>query len=187
MKEEIIKINLKTKIISLKILKFEEDIDIDSILKIAYHNIIGEILTFPVLMNKIGNLQAEMDEILEETKLEFEIKKADLEAFYRKDLIKKVKDGKDKDGNDKEKVVYPTIGEIDTAVIQDAVYQNLQKKIIRINKEKKIIDSFFWSAKSKDDKLNKISDKLRPEEFENDIIEDTLNGIQIKINEKLIK
>jgi hypothetical protein len=181
---EIVKIALKTKIVCLKLSEFnlESEIDLDSILKIAYHNIIGEILTFPVILNRIGNLQAEMDEALEATKLEIEIKKATFDAQFRKELIKKVDDGK---GN--MKTVYPTEKEIEASIILDPVYQNLQKKLIRVNKEKKNIDSFYWAAISKDNKLNKISEKLRPEEFENEIIEDTINGIQIKLVEKLIK
>ena len=147
MENEIVKIALKTKIVLLKLSSFESEIDVESILKIDYHNILGEILTFPVILNRLGNLQSEMDSILEETKLEIEIKRASFDAQFRKDLIKKVDDGK---GNIK--TVYPTEKEIEAAIIADPVYQNLQKKLIRINKEKKQIDSFYWASISKDNK-----------------------------------
>lgn len=181
---DLLKISLKTKIVCLKLTSWKEEdaIDIDSILKIEHHNIMGELLTFPVILNRIGNMQAEMDQLVEEVKLEIEIKKAALDAQYRKNLTKNVDDGK---GGTK--LYSPTINEIEAAVIGDPVYQNLKKKQIRLNKEKKQIDSFYWAAISKDNKLNKISEKLRPEEFENDIIEEVINGISIKVVDKLIK
>jgi hypothetical protein len=45
----------------------------------------------------------------------------------------------------------------------------------------------YWSAKSKDSKLDKLSDKLRPEEFERELVEDTINGIVIKFRDSVIK
>jgi hypothetical protein len=181
--EEIVKIVLKgDKMLSLKINTFDDIIDVEDIEKISSHNILGEILTFPVIMNRIGNLQAEMDEILAEAELELQIKQAELGGYYRRNLIKKVIDDKKI-----EKTVYPTVAEVEAAVTLDAVYQNCKKKIIRLNKEKQMINSFFWAAKSKDDKLNKLSEKLRPDEFERELLEETINGITIKMYEKLIK
>jgi len=181
--EELIKIPLGEKIISLKISNFDTDIDTDNITKIDFCNILGEILTFPVIMNRIGNLQAEVDSLVSEAKMELEIKSAELGEYYRKSLTKYTT----VTGKDEKKVSLPTIAEVENSILLDPAYQNARKRYIRLQKEKQYIDSLYWSSKSKDDKLNKLSEKLRPEEFEKDILDGTINGIMIKMHEKLIK
>lgn len=179
---EIIQIALKDRIVSLQINTFDDVIDVDDVTKISFHNIMGELLTFPVIMNRIGNLQAEADELLAEAKLEMEIKQAELGNNYRKTLIKKITDEKGIT-----KTTYPTVAEVDAAITLDPVMQNCRKKVMRLTKEQQFINSFYWAAKSKDDKLNRLSEKLRPDSFESELLEDTINGITIKIKEKLIK
>lgn len=176
--ENKIVVNLNTKTVVLKINDFDTDIDTDILTKIQYHNILGEILTFPVLMNRIGNLKAEIDEIVSLTKLESEIKIAGLEEHYRRSLT---------NNSNPDKVKAPTIAEVEAAVKGDPLYENLKKRLFRVQKESAYIDSLYWSAKSKDDKLNRLSEKLRPEEFEKDLLEETINGIQILVKDKLIK
>jgi hypothetical protein len=173
---EKIAIQLKEKVAVLQIKDFDTDIDTDELLKIQYHNLMAEVLTFPVLMNRIGNLKSEIEEIYAETKLESEIKIAQLEEFYRRKLI----------SGDSQKQKTPTIAEVDSAVKQDPVYSNLKKRLIRIQREMATIDSLYWAAKSKDDKLNKLSDKLRPSEFEGEIVEEVINGILIKIRRSIV-
>lgn len=172
---ELIKITFKNKIIAFKMSLFDTDVDVEDVLKIDSFNILGEILTFPVIMNRLGNLVAEMDELLAEAKLELEIKAAELGEFYRKKLVKKTTDSAGK-----EKITLPTIAEIDNAILLDVFYQNARKKSIRLQKEKQNIDSFYWAALDKSKKLDVLSSKLKPEEFEKEIIEDTINGILIK-------
>ena len=48
---------------------FDEDVDIDSLLKIDYSNLIGELVTFPVILNRFGILLAEAESQVAETKL----------------------------------------------------------------------------------------------------------------------
>jgi len=172
---ELIKIAFKNKIIAFKMSLFDTDVDVEDILKVDAHNILGEILTFPVIMNRLGNLVAEMDELVAEAKLELEIKAAELGEYYRKKLVKKTTDS-----TGKEKISLPTIAEIDNAILLDLAYQNIRKKSIRLQKEKQNIDSFYWAALDKSKKLDVLSSKLKPEEFEKEIIEDTINGIVVK-------
>ena len=68
----------------------DTDIDIDDLIKIDYHNILGEILTFSVIMNRIGNFRAEMEELMEEAKVEVEIKKASRKHISRVKIITKI-------------------------------------------------------------------------------------------------
>lgn len=177
MKEKIT-IPLKDKVAVLSIECFDTDIDTDELVKIQYHNLIGEILTFPVLMNRIGNLKAEIEEILAETRLAVDIGTAELKEYYRRNLTI---------NSDSAKAKKPTVDEVESAVQMDLKYINLRKRLIRVQREVSNIDSLYWAAKSKDDKLNRLSDKLRPQEFEGEIIEDTINGISFKIKNNLIK
>jgi len=180
--QDIIAIPLKNKVVTLKIENFDTDIDTDDIVKIQYNNIMGEILTFPVLINRIGNLQAEIDELLSEKKFALEIKTAELDKFYRQSLQTLTTDSK---GNDK--IKDPTENEIKSSITLDKDFQILKKAVITLQKNKQIIDSLYWSAQSKDTKLSKLTEKLRPEEFERELLEDNINGILIKINKNLIQ
>ena len=85
------------------------------------------------------------------------------------------------------KIAKPTVQELDNAVIKDPAIQNLRKRHIRIEKEYKYIDSLYWAVKSKDDKLNKITQHLIPKDFEEEIIEGVINGVMIKKAKALIK
>ena len=59
-------------------------------------------------------------------------------------------------------------------------------EVIRLQKQRDIINSLYWAVKSKDDKLNRLTDKIRPEEFEKEIVESEINGIIIRIQNKAI-
>jgi len=56
-----------------------------------------------------------------------------------------------------------------------------------IRRDRDYVNTLYWSAKSKDNKLDKMTDKLRPEEFQSEILDGTINGVVIKTSEKLIK
>ena len=66
----------------LSMTPFSEEINIDEILKIDYANIFGEILTFPVLFNRIGLLKAEVDNIVAIEKFNLEVFHAQLSVEY---------------------------------------------------------------------------------------------------------
>ena len=182
MDKEKLTINLKERVVTLQITEFDTDIDTDELTSIDYYNVLGEILTFPVIMNRIGNLKAEMDELVNKQKFLLDIKEAELQEYYRKKLVSKTKDSKGV-----EKIKDPTESQFKNATKLDKAFQNEKKRLFQLQKEQQYIDSLYWSIKSKDDKLNKLSEKLRPEEFEKEIVEDTINGIMIKNRKKLIK
>ena len=180
--QDFIEIQFSKKLIRLYFKEFDTDINLDDITMIHYDNIIGEILTISVLLNRIGLLRAEMESKASEEELDLRIFEAQVKAEYRKKLgnFKTEKSGNQSWKN-------PTIGEIEDSVITDTRIVAKSKRLIKIKKDFAIIDALYWSVKSKDQKLNKISEKLRPEEFEKDIIESTVNGIIIKKFNKLIK
>lgn len=166
----------------LTIEDFDKELFVDDVLRIDFSNILGEVLTFPVLMNRVGLMRAEMQQILNDKKLDLNIYEARMGDFYRKKLIQKTPDAK---GDIKTKA--PSNDMVNAAVTQDEGYQQVYKQWSKVQKNFDIIDSFYWACKSKDDKLNKLSEKLRPEEFEKELLEDTINGIMIKAKNKLIK
>ncbi len=145
---------------------FDGIIDTDDMLKIDYSNIVGELLTFPVLFNRVGILKAEIDSLVAEDKFDCQTYEAQLQEEYRKKLTA--------DGSK------TTEAQITNCVLTDGNFRVRKKNYFKLLKHQGILDALYWSAKSKDDKLNKIADKLRPEEFEKELLEDTVNGVLIK-------
>ena len=52
----------------LKFDEFDDEVDIDSLLRIDYSNLIGEMLTFPTVVAKIGNMLAEAESVVKPSK-----------------------------------------------------------------------------------------------------------------------
>ena len=156
----------------LSMTPFSEEINIDEILKIDYANIFGEILTFPVLFNRIGLLKAEVDNIVAIEKFNLEVFHAQLSEEYSKQIIAR---------NEK-----ATEKKVTDAVLLDSNYISSKKVYFKLLRQQSQIDSLYWSAKSKDNELDKLTDKLRPEEFNMELLEDTVNGVLIKEKKKLI-
>ena len=166
-------IELRTKTVVLTILPFDTDVDVDDLLKIDYSNLIGEILTFPVLLNRIMNLKADMQSIVNEDEVDLDVLEAQLKEQKRKLLTS--------NGSK------TTIAEVDAAVNMDASF--IAKKKAHFAKQRNLgyLDALYWAAQSKSKLLEKISDKIRPSEFEGELLSDTINGIQIKFAKKAIK
>lgn len=170
--KECLTIELKDKMIVLRTLPFDSDIDVDEILRIDHSNYLGEILTFPVLLNRIANLKAEQQNIVSETKNDLEIFEAQLTEEKRKILSANGK---------------TTISEVDVAVKTDPRYKVKKNNFFSKQRDLEYLDALYWSAQSKMNLLNKISDKIRPEEFSAELLEDVVNGVFIKASRKVIK
>lgn len=171
----IVTISMGDKIIRLHFKDFDADIDIDDLTMIHHENIIGEILTVSTLMNRVGLLKAEAANNVRESDLGVKIEYSRLSEHYRKTL-KKVNG---------EKIKYATIDEVSDAVTLDPSYQNLMKRHFRIQKELDQLESLYWAIKSKDGKVDKLSERLKPEEFEKEIVEGVINTINVKAHKKL--
>lgn len=182
MEKEQFSIELKNKIVILSITPFDTDIDVDLVTSIHYHNIMGEILTCSALLNRVGNLLAEIDELVSDSKLDFDLFKAQMEEEKRKELTF---DSTDSKGNIK--VNKPTVSEIDSAIIRSPKYKVKKKNMFRLQKERDYINSLYWAVKDKAEKVQKLTEKIRPEDFEKEIVEESVNGIMIKLIDKAIK
>ncbi len=177
-------VQLKNKILSLEIKDFgDSPVDTEELLQVDMNNPIADIATFPVLFNRIGNIKAEIDDYLREVQLDFEIFEAQKREELRKSLVTQIDDNKGKGGL---KTVYPTIGEVDDALTRSPEYKVKKIQLNKVKKEADIVDALYWAAKSKDKKLDAISAKLKPEDFEKEILEGTINSVLIRVHKNPI-
>ena len=180
--KEQITIELPNKMVVLTLTAFDTDIDADELTNIQYYNIIGEILTFPVIMNRVGNLKADMEQVLAETKLDFQIFEAGMQEKMRKSMTFQTEGAKGAIKVDK-----PTKDEVENAVVLSPEYKVKKKHLFTIQRNLAYVESLYWASKSKDDKLNTLSAKLKPEDMEREILEGSINGVLIKVTKKSIK
>ena len=180
--QETIRMSFNDKIVTLKVTEFDTDIDMDDILKIDYSNIIGEVLTFPVIVNRIGILRAELENRMQEEKFDLQVYGAKLSEMFRKNGSS----AKTEEGGSKT-IKQPTVQQLENLVLLDEGYQLRQKKVFRVMKDYQFADSLYWAAKDKSKKLDYCSNGIKPQDFENEIISGSINGVMIKVHEKLIK
>jgi hypothetical protein len=66
------------------------------------------------------------------------------------------------------------------AIRRDPGYKAKKMEEFKVKRMADTIDGLYWSAKSKDKKLDNISTKIKPEEFEKEILEGEINSVIIK-------
>lgn len=153
---------------------FDEDMDVDSLLKIDYSNIIGELVTFPVIVNRFGNLLAEAESKVAEAKLNLEVFEAKTKERLRNELA---------EANGSKN---PTVEALNNAVLMNKAYQTLRKQFIEVQKTRDYINSIFWSAKDKSGKLDKLSLTIQNGDIPDSVIEGRVNNVLIKKTKKII-
>ena len=153
---------------------FDEDMDIDSLLKIDYSNIIGELVTFPVIVNRFGILLAEAESKVSESKLNLEVFEAKTKERLRNELAE-ANGGKN-----------PTVEALNNALLMNKSYQALRKQFIEVQKTRDYVNSIFWSAKDKSEKLNKLSLTVQNGDIPDSVIEGRVNNVLIKKTKKII-
>lgn len=163
---------LKDKVVVLKLQEFDPEIDVDEILRIDYGNIMGEVLTFPLIFNRISNLKSEMQSVVAESKLDLDIFEAQLSEEYRKKI---------------EATERATDEKVKTAIRRDVRWRNKMSLHITKLKQLDMLDGLYWSAKSKDGKLDKLTEKFSPNDMEKELIEGVVNGVLIKFSKKAIQ
>lgn len=165
--------NGKTVIFVMTEFDTDNQIDIDDILRIDYSNILGEVLTFPVIFNRIAILRSQMEEIVRRAKLDLTIFESELRNKKRNML---------QTSSDKR----VTDIQVETAIHMDASYRKKCELYYRQQRDLDYLDSLYWSAKSKDQKLNILSERITPVDFERDLVADKINGVMIKITQSAI-
>lgn len=172
MEKKIITIGEKT--YKLLFDSFDEDMDIDSLLKIDYSNLIGELVTFPVIVNRFGQLLAEAESQVAEAKLNLEVFEAKTKERLRAELAA--------ENNGKA----PTVEALNNAVVVNKAYQAIRKKLIECQKTRDYMNSVFWSAKDKSEKLDKLSLTVQQGDIPDSAIEGKVNNVLLKRTKKLI-
>lgn len=171
MESEVLNIHLDKKIVNIKPTEWNYDFDPDEVLKIDYSNIFGEIITIPVLVNRMGLLVAEMRNYLKEQKLNLEIKRAEISKLFRNN----------ESGAGRKK---PTVQEVEDHLTLDPVVKNMTFKLFRTEQDLSKIESLYDSCRDKSFKLNNLSKNLTPKDFEKELIEGVVNGVLIEIRQK---
>lgn len=154
---------------------FNEDVDIDSLLKIDYSNLIGELVTFPVILNRFGILLAEAESQVAETKLNMDVYEAKTKERLRIELAEQ-NNGK-----------APTVEALNNAVVSNKAYQAMKRKYIEVVKTRDYINSIFWAVKDKSEKLNKLSLSIQPGDLSDSVIEGRVNNVLVKKTKKVIE
>lgn len=180
--KEKISIELPNKMVVLTLEPFDTDVDMDDYTTIHHHNKVGEILTCSTALNRLGNLLADVEALLAEKELNFDIWYSQQEEHFRKALVKEITGMR---GG--VKIEPATNTEIDHAIKRMKEYKVQMIDIITCKKNKEYIKSFYWAVHGKNARLENISATLRPEEFEKEIVEEKINGVMIKLKEKAIK
>ena len=157
----------------LKFDEFDEDVDVDSLLKIDYSNLIGEMITFPVIVNRFGQLLAEAENQVALAKLNLEVTEAKLKESLRIKLA-------DRNGK------APSVDAVNTAVLLEKGYQAMRRSYLEKQKTRDYMNSIFWSAKDKSEKLDKLSLTVQQGDISDSVIEGRVNNVLIKRTKKLI-
>lgn len=169
-------IELKTKMAVLILQPFDGDIDTEHLLQIDYFNLLGEILTFPVIYNRIAVMKAEMANILAHAKIDLEIFEANLYKEKKTKLEALTTSSRG-----------PSIKDVETEIAIDPRYKVKKGALADLQRNFDYLDALYWAAQSKDTKLRTLSERIKPEEFEKDILEGSINGVMIKTTRKSIQ
>ena len=148
--------------------EFDEEIDIDTLLKIDYSNLIGEIVNFPVIVNKFGQMLAELESKVSEAKLNLEVWEAKKKERLRTKFME--------ENNGKS----PTVEWLNNALLSSPEYAVMKKKLIELQKDRDYLNSIFWSAKDKSNKLDRMSLTIQDNSVSSALIETRANGVLVK-------
>lgn len=161
------KIHLKNKTLVFEIKDFgSSDIDVEDLLQVDTFNLLVDMVTWPVYFNRISNIKAEIENLLREVQFDFQVFEAQKYEEYKKKLI-----------GDGEKA---TETAIDMAIKRDPGYKVKKFEVFEVQRQVDIVDGLYWAAKDKSKKLDIVSTKVKPEEFEKDILEGEINGVIIR-------
>lgn len=170
---ETLKFTIGDNVIQFKIGDFEDNVDMDKILKIDYANLMAEMITFPVIVNRLGILAAKMDNLVSEKKLDLKIFEAKQKRDIRQDMI-----------DNGEKI---TIDKVDDELSNRKSYRVKHIEYLEVIKEKEFIYSFYMSAKDKSKKLDKLSLTIKSGDIDDKIIQNQLNKVYFKIKKGRIQ
>lgn len=164
----------KGKKLAVKVPDLENwDFDVDQLLMIDETRMMLEIVMFPAIMNRLGLLLAECEEDVLRTELDVKRTKAKL----WKESIEGLRKLDEKVTNDSR----------DAWVRGHAKY--FAKSVTHINaiKTRDYMNSIYWAAKDKSEKLDKLAEKVRPDDLVLDGLYEEFHGVKVVFKDNLIK
>lgn len=173
--QEQIALDINDKIVVIKFGEFDSDIDADDITTIDYSNLVGEMLTVSTLLNRVGLLKAQCEKDLKDARFNHDVLAAETRHRERKQALA-----------DGVKATYLEKHVADIVTIDKGIALS-QKTIHRLEFELEVLNSLYWSVKSKDDKLQHLSAHVTPQDMEERIIEGVVNQMYVRLHEKHIK
>lgn len=144
-------------------LNFNEmnELDLEDVLTIDYSNIKDEVSVFPFIVNQLGFLLSESQNILRKEELQLELLEAKIEE-YKSQVFLTIKSNLISNGEKS-----PTLSLIESQIKIQEQYRNLQKsyfcqkqKIIEAQKNKDHLNTLYWSAQSKQQTLVSLSKSI---------------------------
>lgn len=170
MAKKIINIGKDTYVVNFD--EFDDDIELEDLLKIDYSNILGEMLTFPIIVAKLGNMLADAESKVNEKKLNLDVQEAKLKEEYRVRLAE-ANGGKN-----------PTIDALNTAVLIDKRYEAYNKMLIEAKKIRDYMLTIYLAAKDKSEKINRVFYQVNPQDIPDGVIEGRINNTIVKKSDK---
>jgi hypothetical protein len=155
--------------------EFGEEVEVEDLLKIDYSVLLAEIMTFPVLLNRMGILLADCEHSLK-------VEEINIDIYVRK-LKEKIRIKFEESNKKWVKDMIDDEAKIDPILI--AKKQKLADK----QKERDYVNSVYWSMKNKSELLVKLSLTIKQGDTEEFLLQeglDNFNGIQIKYRKPLI-
>jgi len=169
--EETVYIHLKNKIAQITPTKWDDDFDPDTIFEIDPYNIMGELITIPVLVSRLGIFVAQMNGLVKKQKAGLKVEEAEESKIFRKE--------ESVEGRKK-----PTVQEVEDHLTLFPVISNLRLKLIKMEAELQKIEVLYDVAQKKSFNIGILGRNLVPSEFEKDLIEGKINGVMIHMKDK---
>jgi hypothetical protein len=162
--------------IVFKLKEFDNEVEVEDLLKIDYSCIFAEISTFPVLLNRMGILLADCEQALR-------LSEINLKVFEKKSR-NRFRVGFEESGKKWVKDM------IDDEVEKDPTYIAKLTKHYTVQKERDYVNSVFWAMKNKSELLVKLSLTIKQGDMESFLIENefrNFNGVDILFRKPLIE
>lgn len=141
---------------------FDDEVEVEDLLKIDYSCLFYEMTTFPVLLNRMGLLLADCEHSVRMSEMTLKV--------FEKKLRNKVRIGFEEDGKKWIKDM------IDDAVDKDLSYVAKLTRHYDVIKQRDYVNSVFWSMKNKSELLVKLSMTIKQGDIETFLIEDSMRN-----------
>jgi hypothetical protein len=161
-KESTLKFTLNNQVVSMNYSFSTDGLDVDDILRIDHGNILGELLTFPSLMGKIGMMLADAENEYLQAKLNNKITEATLSKTYREKL----------------KAEKLTQAQLEAEISVSDEYVTSQEALLQAQHVLNMIKNFHEACLQKARKLDTIATFVNKSEAE--IAEGTINKIKVR-------